>query len=251
MLIAAIRAALPHARGGGPSGSPGSDALARSSPRTWGWTAPARSSRTTYSLFPTHVGVDPISRLGRCRRRPLPHARGGGPNTRREPWKGSGSSPRTWGWTPSLMEIPTASALFPTHVGVDPSCAPLAPPGRSLPHARGGGPKSYLNSFINSNSSPRTWGWTLKESLLVCVIWLFPTHVGVDRLLRQDWGLLRSLPHARGGGPSSNSAAAASSTASNCSSPRTWGWTLGNATVAPVGVLFPTHVGVDRAGQRR
>ncbi len=152
------------------------------------------------------------------------------------------SSPRTWGWTDERLVPARRRGLFPTHVGVDRIAMQQHRARKTLPHARGGGPASGSAEAMAENSSPRTWGWTLRARHRVSLTVLFPTHVGVDR---PGWVARLSpsaLPHARGGGPGNDSAIRRSA----ASSPRTWGWTDWRLAGRVPTDLFPTHVGVDR-----
>src|SRR5699024_896891 len=69
----------PHARGDGPGHPAGAASGLSQAPRTWGWTAPRRTTPRHAKAGPTHVGMDrnrvyaPTGAQGR------PHARGDGP----------------------------------------------------------------------------------------------------------------------------------------------------------------------------
>ncbi len=131
--------------------------------------------------------------------------------------------------------------------------------------------------------SPRTWGWTEWTHDACAPKVVFPTHVGMDRLVLPHHGRRFSIPHARGDGPESVLALVKAF----AYSPRTWGWTairevpvlldrriphargdgpwnyVGRAEFPPysprtwgwtdpwgmplrAGGVFPTHVGMDR-----
>ena len=173
----------PHARGGGPSGASrtlmtksvvpthvGVDRLASvmrrcassSSPRTWGWTEPARLQRS------------------RVQRRP--HARGGGPD--------------------SYAHGGILGCVVPTHVGVDRIPAHAAVPARVVPTHVGVDRSDGGSPDRSRTSSPRTWGWTAERLFLAVDrppssprTWGWT--VG-DARARLAW---RRRPHARGGGP--------------------------------------------------
>src|SRR5690606_31050859 len=90
------------------------------------------------TVFPTHVGVFPVTRSRTIHPWRLPHARGGV-----SPLTDDGdalrlSSPRTWGCFLNEKEIAETQEVFPTHVGVFP-CQGSARQGPI-------------------GSSPRTWG---------------------------------------------------------------------------------------------
>ena len=170
---------LPHARGGGPIAAALSMNLMASSPRTWGWTRITETHRSTPRLFPTHVGVDPWQTFDNSSPLTLPHARGGGPCRPSQRSWSSASSPRTWGWTVEGRRPLCQQRLFPTHVGVDRPTTTASAAGRSLPHARGGGPSPSASIAAWVASSPRTWGWTAAGQLARDPRLLFATHVGV------------------------------------------------------------------------
>src|SRR5207247_1216657 len=57
---------FPHARGGGPKLDLCVVVLLGISPRTWGWTGQLRVLLVIVEDFPTHVGVDRLTRLPSC-----------------------------------------------------------------------------------------------------------------------------------------------------------------------------------------
>ena len=171
----------PHARGGGPAYHLSHHLPRSSSPRTWGWTGiDLRASADAY-VVPTHVGVDrerpPQYAETPCR----PHARGGGPGYRFGSDKPNPSSPRTWGWTEADDYGPVLRRVVPTHVGVDRRQDRPHYRWLSRPHARGGGPYTVGTSTRSDSSSPRTWGWTVLNTIVLIGRLVVPTHVGVDR----------------------------------------------------------------------
>ena len=90
-----------------------------------------------------------------------------------------------------------------------------------IPHARGGGPSTISLRRISKSYSPRTWGWTAEWTGEIGEVYVFPTHVGVDRRWSDRKPLPFSIPHARGGGPMTEAA----ESILRLYSPRTWGWT--------------------------
>ena len=94
-------------------------------------------------VFPTHVGVDPSR--DRRQGRPIP--------------------------------------VFPTHVGVDRRELDSGARAQGIPHARGGGPYAAQLGKNADEYSPRTWGWTEAGRDRRARRVVFPTHVGVDRVL--------------------------------------------------------------------
>ena len=127
---------------------------------------------TKRAVFPTHVGVDLITRKS-CH---------------------DAFSPHTWGWTAAAGLAQAAREFSPHTWGWTVSIAGIA--GRRF--------------------SPHTWGWTACDPHHRLNV--FPTHVGVDRLLF-EFDLCTSFPHTRGGGPTRQA------DANGRFSPHTWGWT--------------------------
>jgi len=236
------RSGCPHARGGGPRGTPAALPALPLSPRTWGWTVRAQPAHRFGVVVPTHVGVDPAVAFSTCSSRCCPHARGGGPFPRGWAPGERRLSPRTWGWTSSLRRPRLRRRVVPTHVGVDPVSSPSRASRRSCPHARGGGPGDIAVSISLGSLSPRTWGWTRHTDVSICHVLVVPTHVGVDRRWRSGWSRCPCCPHARGGGPRAREKMQLVVTLS----PRTWGWTHPSTLMPAPYTVVPTHVGVDR-----
>ena len=69
--------------------------------------------------------------------------------------------------------------------------------------------------------SPHAWGWTDAKLIQQLACRVFPTRVGVDRLLRNNGILYRGFPHTRGGGPLVVTGAVVLAQFS----PHAWGWT--------------------------
>ena len=90
-----------------------------------------------------------------------------------------------------------------------------------IPHTRGGGPRDAIYTILSARYSPHAWGWTHINQRTIYRTWVFPTRVGVDRLIMFLWSKCWCIPHTRGGGPYH------------------WLFNAENLTV------FPTRVGVD------
>ena len=90
-----------------------------------------------------------------------------------------------------------------------------------IPHARGDGPVTHQVPDITSMYSPRTWGWTARSPKVFIDQEVFPTHVGMDRLLDVWPESEEGIPHARGDGPRIEEL----EEEVKRYSPRTWGWT--------------------------
>ena len=109
-----------------------------SSPRTWGCFLFTLFTLFTYSVFPTHVGVFPVTQPVCSTRQSLPHARGGVSGSLFSHVKAPGSSPRTWGCFCCKAYQKGFHSVFPTHVGVFLLLKAPKKCSRRLPHARGG-----------------------------------------------------------------------------------------------------------------
>ncbi len=233
---------IPHARGDGPIRVRSCFTLTSYSPRTWGWTAARIADRKRSYVFPTHVGMDrrmwksPRARWG------IPHARGDGPPA--QSWRSSAFSysPRTWGWTVSYAVLVGCHCVFPTHVGMDREVRRMSELRKCIPHARGDGPRAIHSQIRPGTYSPRTWGWTDEVFDAIGRFFVFPTHVGMDRMRWRVIGSRWCIPHARGDGPCTLRRPNMLSEYS----PRTWGWTVSSADADESGIVFPTHVGMDR-----
>ncbi len=233
---------VPHARGGGPTGSSTTRAWRKCSPRAWGWTVGACLAGSAAGVFPTRVGVDRTGTAAYLSRPRVPHARGGGPSEHIIAALVARCSPRAWGWTVTAPTSSSAANVFPTRVGVDRQTSWLRSRRRGVPHARGGGPCWARIGGTTEVCSPRAWGWTVVAPLRVLEQIVFPTRVGVDREIAPPPPRPPSVPHARGGGPKGY---LIRFDEHECS-PRAWGWTVGAVQVGVAQVVFPTRVGVDR-----
>ncbi len=195
------RAAIPHARGGVPSGCLAAIAAIPYSPRTWGCTGGHRQRQVGDMLFPTHVGVYRECRGDYRNSRPIPHARGGVPRRVLGVDRDLVYSPRTWGCTEGRDPTLPRLCLFPTHVGVYRAVDGPRVGDRAIPHARGGVPMRAGTEHHAVGYSPRTWGCTDQRHDAPRIRHLFPTHVGVYRTPRRGAWDRSAIPHARGGVP--------------------------------------------------
>ena len=112
------RTRLPHARGGVSILLTFTKLNASSSPRPWGCFHGRVRMAHDLCVFPTLVGVFPMSTKKSSRRTGLPHARGGVPHF----WANGDfvalSSPRSWGCFLRQPLRPRMRYVFPTLVGV-------------------------------------------------------------------------------------------------------------------------------------
>ena len=150
------------------------------------------------------------------------------------------SSPRMWGCFRKGRGYRASHKVFPTHVGVFPYVAAVAFRALRLPHACGGVSLFGLAATCSGQSSPRMWGCFYRDDPFHLRGVVFPTHVGVFPSRPQSPPAGCCLPHACGG----VSTILYRSSEMRESSPRMWGCFLYLGMVAPLGCVFPTHVGV-------
>ncbi len=151
-------------------------------------------------------------------------------------------SPRPWGWTGHAPRSPNTASVFPTPVGMDRGDALQTTQVIGIPHARGDGPVPRAKVCAACAYSPRPWGWTDAATCRVHSLVVFPTPVGMDRLMKKISRASRRIPHARGDGP----CAVNSLRKLLAYSPRPWGWTGLRERQRSQRYVFPTPVGMDR-----
>jgi len=156
------------------------------------------------------------------------------------------SSPRTWGCFYPCGSCMGLQRVFPTHVGVFLRYVLRTSSRISLPHARGGVSGLDLVNTVHHQSSPRTWGCFPSVLWIKTTHSVFPTHVGVFRIVFNPETKSISLPHARGGVSAREILLPFHVT----SSPRTWGCFLPVPSAFKAWAVFPTHVGVFLFGSR-
>ena len=213
------------------------------SPHAWGWTFPTAIGGYHSNVFPTRVGVDRETNIGKNSMLRFPHTRGGGPQQLRITSLHCKFSPHAWGWTVSETTEPPPAIVFPTRVGVDLQATPDEIQQRCFPHTRGGGPFYFRVQDGIFQFSPHAWGWTATRATpidrtgvfptrvgvdrgICCMLsppGVFPTRVGVDRGYLVQVKLQARFPHTRGGGPYTS----ARTPGAYAFSPHAWGWTEG------------------------
>ncbi|SEG17577.1 hypothetical protein SAMN05216242_12244 [Thauera chlorobenzoica] len=129
---------LPHVRGGVSLPGRTMSNKNRSSPRPWGCFRGDYRGPCPSGVFPTSVGVFPGCWIVIEPQGGLPHVRGGvSPSPALSPAMAL-SSPRPWGCFRHAHATAPCAVVFPTSVGVFPTCARHGTMRRSLPHVRGG-----------------------------------------------------------------------------------------------------------------
>ena len=234
---------FPHARGDGPRRGDRHDRCPEFSPRPWGWSALHHRGFRNRGVFPTPVGMVRFSRFATGAFMRFPHARGDGPLCRKKTQRNRKFSPRPWGWSGETDPRELSLLVFPTPVGMVRCEFGFPHIFASFPHARGDGPTVKTVKTINSKFSPRPWGWSDLSGLSATRFLVFPTPVGMVRILAETTFEFNSFPHARGDGPQSYLPPPSVATFS----PRPWGWSVSQNMRFLLVNVFPTPVGMVRS----
>jgi len=174
---------FPHTRGDGPGSSAAHAHASAFSPHPWGWTSSRMLGTNCGWVFPTPVGMDrggpqPDQISGR-----FPHTRGDGPKPADTEYQREKFSPHPWGWTDTVFFASDRVSVFPTPVGMDRLPRPSRPAAPRFPHTRGDGPCADDPGRRGVVFSPHPWGWTGQGDYLAVTASVFPTPVGMDRIL--------------------------------------------------------------------
>src|SRR5579871_1672866 len=174
---------FPHGRGGVPKFRIACARFSAFSPRAWGCTVTTIESDLTTAVFPTGVGVYRVAGGVISATVRFPHGRGGVPCGSRGASSVLSFSPRAWGCTEIAQEEGPPLYVFPTGVGVYRYVSWGVTIGSSFPHGRGGVPEGNSGSGQFQPFSPRAWGCTVTIRSQSTTAAVFPTGVGVYRLL--------------------------------------------------------------------
>src|ERR1035438_10202608 len=99
---------------------------------------------------------------------------------------------------------------------------PRQPPQTTIPHPRGDGPFDGILGEQIARYSPPAWGWSALAAHDNPLRQLFPTRVGMVRLMGFSESKSHGIPHPRGDGPRSPP----TTTPSDQYSPPAWGWSV-------------------------
>ncbi len=111
-----------------------------------------------------------------------------------------------------------------------------------IPHLRGDGPTGRRQTNRGHGYSPPAWGWPVEAVKRLRLVTVFPTCVGMARVLHGSFFQLRGIPHLRGDGPKTKMTAEPPTQYS----PPAWGWPVGSIQRESRIVVFPTCVGMAR-----
>ena len=148
----------PHVRGGVSLLVQVSVVRSHSSPRSWGCFDILSAAGKQGILLPTFVGVFPTGLGHGDESDAPPHVRGGVSFLYKFAWRGSNSSPRSWGCFQMSTLSKFLQVLLPTFVGVFLDAAAVAAADHPPPHVRGGVSASQDGTHADIASSPRSWG---------------------------------------------------------------------------------------------
>ncbi len=201
---AAACACVPHGRGDGPQSVGSLNSMLKCSPRAWGWSAGGEQPRPRHAVFPTGVGMVRERGVSGSGSRSVPHGRGDGPPDAPARARAFACSPRAWGWSAPGPARSRVGRVFPTGVGMVRGPSPGRQPPGSVPHGRGDGPAPPSRGSVGPACSPRAWGWSAPGPARSRVGRVFPTGVGMVRVMSGIWRGRRCVPHGRGDGPASS-----------------------------------------------
>ena len=230
-------ARFPHTRGDGPAFDARCCVKIMFSPHAWGWSIKPHTILRNNSVFPTRVGMVRDRANGSRTSCCFPHTRGDGPTT---PGKGGsdwrfphtrGDGPRSAARRRTLPGFPNTRGdgpladelqqdgpcVFPTRVGMVRIMSRCSLRRSSFPHTRGDGPSIVSGMSTPRSFSPHAWGWSAAVLDRPELADVFPTRVGMVRLIAVYPLRHCRFPHTRGDGPRRNEFIGQFS-------PHAWGW---------------------------
>ncbi len=184
-------------------------------------------------------GLEPTSTTDNS----FPHPRGDGPGDGFSSPDAGGFSPPAWGWPARIRRRLPRRSVFPTRVGMARQSACVVILRGGFPHPRGDGPRRASRRQARARFSPPAWGWPDCPPAGARARLVFPTRVGMARLMSALVRAGKRFPHPRGDGPP----ASAPPTSSRWFSPPAWGWPVQGTGRRPPLLVFPTRVGMARS----
>ena len=196
-----MRCCFPHSRGDVPLTSPPKPMRTAFSPLTWGCSERPDARHHRHGVFPTHVGM--FRRVGQHSfyRQRFPHSRGDVPFLDDPCCAACSFSPLTWGCSAAVTKTTWQPVVFPTHVGMFRGWPSRMNAYNRFPHSRGDVPETDGSANRADVFSPLTWGCSWGHADSKTYIAVFPTHVGMFRILRLLDGRENCFPHSRGDVP--------------------------------------------------
>ena len=178
-LDARLGGSLPHTSGGVSTVYSGSFPNKGSSPHEWGCFHDAGFIALIRGVFPTRVGVFPVSHGPDLVGASLPHTSGGVSVRLGDEDRLYWSSPHEWGCFCEIYLTRVYSVVFPTRVGVFLSEGARAGNSAGLPHTSGGVSAGRFTLRAARPSSPHEWGCFQHAANRSRIDQVFPTRVGV------------------------------------------------------------------------
>ena len=233
---------FPHARGDVPCIQWERPRQKAFSPRPWGCSLFCHYWKRRLSVFPTPVGMFRAPCRASSAEKSFPHARGDVPLFRDFLCFVYVFSPRPWGCSVAADWTAKAVNVFPTPVGMFRVCLGVAFRRRRFPHARGDVPARHVRMLRADRFSPRPWGCSVEHGFAADGADVFPTPVGMFRVVPSPLGASTCFPHARGDVPRIFKHGATRTEFS----PRPWGCSANNKLRKALEDVFPTPVGMFR-----
>ena len=154
----------PRARGDGPCWRRVRTWCLPYSPRTRGWSHLGHRNAGPGALLPAHAGMVPLWTARMTATLSAPRARGDGPHPAVLPARRSGCSPRPRGWSSAPWACTGTSGLLPAHAGWSRDVHCVAVDVCLLPAHAGMVPQGQGKVMGAAVCSPRTRGWSPRQS---------------------------------------------------------------------------------------
>ena len=240
-------ARAPRARGDGPVVAQVLGVQGECSPRTRGWSPRPPPLPAAPGVLPAHAGMVPCRSAKNTSKTCAPRARGDGPGIAPTEIQIGACSPRTRGWSPHPCRPLRRGPVLPAHAGMVPLRSFSKDPFYSAPRARGDGPSTERDCCKWQPCSPRTRGWSPRRPSAPFPVRVLPAHAGMVRICSPSPGVGPCAPRARGDGPEQLDEPPGDLVCS----PRTRGWSLGQAATGSPGPVLPAHAGMVPPGAAR
>ena len=192
---------FPHTRGDGPSMRAIKFPVCGFSPHAWGWSGVVDVDAANLAVFPTRVGMVRMSQKDVPAAGRFPHTRGDGPDCCAAGTRAVRFSPHAWGWSEDINAQLAEQMVFPTRVGMVRGYFNGVREPERFPHTRGDGPAIRKSDVPPCRFSPHAWGWSAPRPPRSTLAPVFPTRVGMVRILPPEVISAGSFPHTRGDGP--------------------------------------------------
>ncbi len=149
------------------------------SPRSRGWSPPARPPRRRGDVLPALAGMVPTTRGSCAGPRRAPRARGDGPPIDWDKPIEPLCSPRSRGWSRDLRPRGGAGTVLPALAGMVPPSAESSTERSRAPRARGDGPQPAPSHPHDTMCSPRSRGWSQVRQVVLRGAFALPAVAGM------------------------------------------------------------------------